>query len=144
MNTTVHVPTALDWRAIVSGAGATLAIGIALGALLGMWMQDHPLGYGTVQALSIVVGLLADVVGGALAGVLAKRRGALHGAMAMVLASAFGLVASLVLMSRAGQLDVFLSLSYWMWWLLTALLGLGVGALAGLVAARIAAAKSAP
>jgi hypothetical protein len=138
MNTTPD--DSLDWRAIAAGAAASIAIGLSVSFLMRTaFAGGMTLGYGTIIALTSFVGLLADAIGGATAGLIAKRRGAVHGALAMVLASAFGLVVSVVMMGRYGQLGMMTSIAYWAQWLGMALLGLGAGTLAGLVAARIAA-----
>jgi hypothetical protein len=100
------------------------------------------LAYGTILALNGLVSMVTDAIGGATAGLLAKRRGALHGLLAMVLASAFGLVVSVVMLARYHALSAMLGLGYWVQWLGMALLGLAIGSVAGLVAAKLAAAKT--
>jgi hypothetical protein len=129
---------AIDWTAIAAGAAASLAIGFSASFLLRPMYLEAELGYGTIVAIGLVASLLADAVGGAVAGFMAKRRGALHGALAMVGASVFGIAASVVMMSRQGHLEAFASLSYWLQWLLFAVLGLAIGTLAGFVAAKVA------
>ena len=137
MNT--PAPAAIDWAAVAAGAAASLAIGFSASFLLRPLYTGGTMGYALVATLSFAVSMLADAIGGAVAGFMAKRRGALHGALAMVGASAFGVVASMVMMSRQGHLDAFWSLQYWLQWLLYAAVGLGVGTVAGLVAAKVAA-----
>jgi hypothetical protein len=135
-------PTVLNWGAIAAGAGATLAIGFSGSALLRSWIGEQGFGIGTIQAFFFLLSLVADSVGGAVAGLMARQRGALHGALAMVGASAFGMLASLVMMSRQGSLEAMFNVGYLGQWLLYALVGLGVGTLAGMVAARVAAKAS--
>ena len=133
--------TTLDWRAIAAGAGASLAIGMSASFLMraALGAGGIVLATGTVWALSGLVSALADVVGGATAGLMAKRRGALHGLLAMLLAAAFGLVVSIVMMARHSMTP---GLDYWLQWFGMAIVGVAIGTLAGWAAARIAAAKS--
>jgi hypothetical protein len=139
MTDAANIPAAtLDWRAIAAGAGASLAIGFSASFLMRP-LYSSGIGYGTIQFLSIMVGLLADTLGGAVAGLLARRRGALHGALAMLLASAFGLVVTFVVVGRQGHFEALANVGFWAQWMLMALLGLGAGTLAGWIAARIAA-----
>ena len=136
-------PIAIDWAAVAAGAAASLAIGFSASLLMRPLYADGSMGYALIATVSFVVAMLADGIGGAVAGFMAKRRGALHGALAMVGASAFGVLASVVMMSRrGGDMQAFLSLQYWLQWLFYALFGIGVGTLAGLVAAKIAAKQS--
>jgi len=134
-------PSSLNWAAIAAGAGASLAIGFSASFLMRP-MYSSGIGYGTVMFLSMVVGLLADTLGGAVAGLVARRSGALHGALAMVLASAFGLVVTFVMVGRQGHLEALANVGFWAQWALMALLGLGAGTLAGWIAANIAAKSS--
>jgi hypothetical protein len=135
-------PTGIDWAAVAAGAAASLAIGFSASFLMRPMYAKGELGYGTIVAITLLTSLLADTVGGAVAGFMARRSGALHGALAMVGASAFGMVASVVMMSRYGNFDAYLSLSYWLQWLAYAVLGLIVGTVAGFVAAKVAAKSS--
>jgi hypothetical protein len=135
-------PGTIDWTAVAAGAAASLAIGFSASFLMRPMYATGNLGYGTIVAITLLSSLVADGVGGAVAGFMARRRGALHGALAMVGASAFGLVASVVMMSRYGNLEGFMSVTYWLQWLAYAVLGLVVGTVAGLVAAKVAARSS--
>jgi hypothetical protein len=137
MNAPAAAP-GLNWAAIAAGAGASLAIGFSASYLLRP-MYSSGIGYGTAMFLSMVVGLLADALGGAVAGLVARQRGALHGALAMLLASAFGLVVTFVMVGRQGHMEALVNVGFWAQWLAMALLGLGAGTLAGWIAARIAA-----
>ena len=139
----VAAAEALDWRAIAAGAGASLAIGLSASFLMRSVLAggDVVLGFGTLVAINGVVSVIADLVGGATAGLLAKRRGALHGLLAMLLASACGLVISVVMMARYGAL-ASIGIAWWAQWLGLAIVGVAIGTFAGWVAARIAAAKS--
>jgi hypothetical protein len=128
----------LNGAAIAAGAGASLAIGFSASFLMRP-MYSSGIGYGTAMFLSMVVGLLADALGGAVAGLVARQRGAVHGALAMVLASAFGLVVTFVMVGRQGHMEALANVGFWAQWLAMALLGLGAGTLAGWIAARIAA-----
>jgi hypothetical protein len=134
-------PSGLNWAAIAAGAGASLAIGFSASFLMRP-MYASGLGYGTILFLSGLVGLLADALGGAVAGLVAKQRGALHGALAMLLASAFGLVVTFVMVGRQGHFEALANVGFWAQWLAMALLGLGAGTVAGWVAATIAAKQS--
>ncbi len=72
----------LDWRAIAAGAGASIAIGMSVSFLMqSAFSSGVSLGYGTIVALSGFAHLVADAVGGAVAGVNDQpRRGGLgHG-----------------------------------------------------------------
>ena len=139
------VPATLDWRAIAFGAGATLAVGMLGPYLLlqvlskGSGMIDDPRWF----ALWPLIGLLADGVGGALAGLLARRRGATHGVIASALAFVGGLVVSIGRLVNDGHAQMLLSLGYWGQVIAWTVAGLGVAAVAGLVAARTAAAATA-
>jgi hypothetical protein len=137
MNAPAAAP-GLNWAATAPGAGASLAIGFSASYLLRP-MYSSGIGYGTAMFLSMVVGLLADALGGAVAGLVARQRGALHGALAMLLASAFGLVVTFVMVGRQGHMEALANVGFWAQWLAMALLGLGAGTLAGWIAARIAA-----
>jgi hypothetical protein len=132
---------AIDWAAVAAGAGASLAIGISASFLMRpVYASD--IAYGTALFLGGLAGVLADVLGGAGAGLVARRRGALHGALAMLLASAFGLVVTFVLVARQGGLGMIANVGFWAQWVLMAALGLGAGTLAGWIAARVAAKSS--
>ena len=138
----VAATDALDWRAIAAGAGASLAIGFSASFLMRpLFGGNVALGYGTLAAINLLVSILADAVGGATAGALARRRGAVHGALAMVLAAACGFVVTLVMLGRQGHV-ASVGAAFWLQWLAYAVLGLVVGTVAGLVAAKVAAAKS--
>ena len=134
---------ALDWRAILLGAAAILAVGIAAPLLLGQALSR---GGSTPDprwfALWPLMGLFADGLGGALAGLLARRRGAVHGALASVLAFGGGLVISIAQLVLRNAAAMLLSTAYWVQVLGWSALGVGVAALAGLVAARAAASAS--
>jgi hypothetical protein len=134
----------LDWRAIAAGAGASIAIGMSASFLMRSALSGGSvdLAYGTLLAINGLVSVIADVVGGATAGLLAKRRGALHGLLAMLLASAFGIVVSVVMLARVGQLALMAGVVYWLQWFGMALVGVAIGTFAGWIAARLAAAKS--
>ena len=139
------LPAALDWRAIAIGAATTLAVVMVAQYLL---MQVLSTGAGTGidpkwLALWPLVGLLGDALGGALAGLLARRRGALHGLLASALAFAGGMVVSTARLVHDGHAQMLLSLMYWVQVVAWSAIGLGVAAVAGLVAAKLAAAATA-
>jgi hypothetical protein len=134
--------SALDWRAIALGAGATLAVGmLAPYLLVQVWPRStgEEIGWFWLVWLFPLLGLLADALGGALAGLLARRRGAVHGALASVLAFAGGMVISVARMVSGGAGEMLLSPLYWLKVIGWSALGIGVAALAGAIAARAAA-----
>lgn len=139
----VVAPGAYDWRAIALGAAAILAVGIAAPLLLSQALSR---GDSTPDprwfALWPLMGLFADGLGGALAGLLARRRGAVHGALASLLAFGGGIVISIVRLAMAGAAAMLLSPMYWVQVIGWSAVGVGVAAVAGLVAARTAAAAS--
>ena len=134
-------PRGFDWRAIALGAGTSLAVGFAVSYL----MRFVPVQEGAMQRVMFAVvfpliGLVNDALGGAVAGFIARRRGAAHGALACVLASAASTAITLV---RLLRMDLgATSLSGWLttlpFWLA---LGIGVGAGAGALAVRAAVAS---
>jgi hypothetical protein len=151
MNAPQEVPPAtaippLDWRAIAMGAGASLAISLAVGALASGYVMAHPMtsvaGGRLLMLLFPMVGLAADALGGALAGLLARVRGVVHGALAALLASAGGLVVTAVRLGMHGTIAPLLSPVYWIQMVLWIVLGVLVAAAAGAIAAGMARAAS--
>ena len=134
----------LDWRAIALGAGASLGIAYAANFLLmrafapatGAFTPDNVFWFSLVAPL---LGLLADALGGALAGLLARRRGAMHGLLAAALASAGSLVVTLARFARYGGLMGAAGIGWALGYLFWTVVGLGVAAVAGMVAANLAA-----
>ena len=132
---------AIDWPAVAAGAAAAVAIGFAASMLMRP-LYAGGMGASLIAVIGMGISMLADACGGALAGLMAKRRGALHGALAMVGASLVGVLISLVMMARMGQMQLLLNLPYWLQWFLYAILGLIVGTVAGAIAAKVAAKPS--
>lgn len=132
----------LNWEAI--GAGAALNLVIGFGASRLMMLFGTPSAGQQMILLMLVIrglGLIGDMAGGAVAGGMARRRGALHGliahAISIVLGFAFGLA---WMTTRHPESLVYLrSVAYWASFVPWSLLGLGVAAAAGEVAARMRA-----
>jgi hypothetical protein len=139
-------PAGLDWRAIALGAAGTLAVGmLAPYLLLQVLMRDSGMVTDTRWfALWPLIGLLADGLGGAIAGLLARRRGAMHGALASAVAAGGGMVISIGRLAFNGAVATLASPAYWVQVLAWTANGIGVAAVAGLVAARTAASASVP
>jgi hypothetical protein len=132
----------LDWRAILVGAGTSMAVGFALSFLMQRaFVHEGVAPSGLVMVIWPLTGLVNDALGGAVAGFLARRRGVAHGALACVLASVAGLVITIVRMSQAGvgmfeNLSWLAQMPFWM------ALGIAVGAGAGAIAVRLATTPS--
>jgi hypothetical protein len=146
---TTRVASRLDVRAIALGAGSSLGIGYAasylmVSALTVDGVVQYPRGGLLLRILSPLIGLFADALGGALAGLLARRRGAMHGALASLLATGGGLVIMLVRLAMHGDLSALASIAWIAQYLVMAALGIGVAALAGQIAAGIAARRPQP
>jgi hypothetical protein len=132
----------LDWRAIAFGAAAILALGIATSLMLTPLLAKSGTFDTRWLALWPLVGLVADGLGGALAGLLARQRGALHGLLASALAFVGGMVMSIARMVYEGFSEMLLSPMYWVQVIGWSAAGLGVAALAGWLAARTVASES--
>jgi hypothetical protein len=128
---------ALDWKAVLAGAGFNVALGLMLsfgsGFLFGM------VGPGQFAILAFVLRVFsafADIGAGALAGYMARRDGPLHGAVASLLGTVVMLPISLLrmwLMTRAGG-EVQLGASYWIDFGLWTVVGIVLAGTAGFLA----------
>ena len=135
-----RLPQGLDPRAIALGAGATLAIGLSSTFLVqSVLVGDTAPDVELWRLLSTVVGLVADAIGGATAGYIARRRGALHGVLASVLAGIGGLLVTAVMLGRQGHFEMLGNVAFVTQWLLWTAIGAGLAAIAGAFAARVAA-----
>jgi hypothetical protein len=132
----------LDPRAIALGAAAILAIGLSSSYVMQQLFLGSPdtANVRLFQLLSTAIGLVSHAVGGATAGLVARRRGAVHGGIACLLASLGGVVVTLVMVGRQGQLSAILNIAFVAQWLIWVLLGMAIGVAAGAIAARVAAA----
>jgi hypothetical protein len=146
MTTEAAVVPSLDWRAIASGAAASLAVSLSVGLLASRYVLAHPPGEGGATRLLYLalplVGLVADALGGALAGLMAKRRGMVHGLLAALLASAGGLVVSISRLALHGALAPLLAPVFWLQMVLWIALGAFVAMAAGALAAGMTRAAS--
>lgn len=137
---------ALDWRAIGIGAAVVLAFALALRVVVTVF----PLEAGTTWFTSYLIGaralgILVDLAGGAAAGWIARQRGTLHGAIAVLLGRLAALVLGTIVtaVQAQGAMSWLLTAGYWfslLGWLLMATL---LGAIAGLMGARLAARRGA-
>lgn len=137
---------ALDWRAIGIGAAVVLAFALALRVVVTVF----PLEAGTTWFTSYLIGaralgILVDLAGGAAAGWIARQRGTLHGAIAVLLGRLAALVLGTIVtaVQAQGEMSWLLTAGYWfslLGWLLMATL---LGAIAGLMGARLAARRGA-
>jgi hypothetical protein len=137
---------ALDWRAIGIGAAVVLAFALALRVVVTVF----PLEAGTTWFTSYLIGaralgILVDLAGGAAAGWIAHQRGTLHGAIAVLLGRLAALVLGTIVtaVQAQGEMSWLLTAGYWfslLGWLLMATL---LGAIAGLMGARLAARRGA-
>jgi hypothetical protein len=142
MNAQTHA--GLDWRAALVGGGIAIALGIgvswlAQAAIRGGMAPDSRM----VYLAMAIAGLLVDAIGGAVAGAIARRQGALHGVVACALATFAGLAFTILMVQKAGVAPASLGATFWAQWVAQALLGFAAAAVAGLLAARIAARVSA-
>ena len=138
----MNAPTKLNWEAI--GAGAALNLVIGFGASRLMMLFGTPTAGRQIFLLVAVIhglGLLGDIAGGAVAGGMARQRGALHGlvAHAITIALGFGFGLAWIATRHPESLIYLRSLAYWASFVPWSLLGLGVAAAAGEVAARMRA-----
>jgi hypothetical protein len=137
---TAPAPHGLDPRAIALGAGATLAIGLSSTFLVqSVLVGDTAPDVELWRLLSTVVGLFADAIGGATAGFIARRRGAVHGVLASLLAAIGGLLVTAVMLGRQGHIELLGDVAFLAQWLLWTALGAVLAAAAGAFAARVAA-----
>jgi hypothetical protein len=137
---------ALDWRAIGIGAAVVLAFALALRVVVTVF----PLEAGTTWFTTYLIGaralgILVDLLGGAAAGWIARQRGTLHGAIAVLLGRLAALVLGTIVtaVQAQGEMSWLLTAGYWfslLGWLLIATL---LGAIAGLMGGRLAARRGA-
>lgn len=133
----------MNWQAIGIGAVVGVMIGFAWSTALGAMIAANPSSYDSIKWIGYAVGIVNDLACGAVAGWIAKRRGAAHGALADVVAIVVGFVLGTVLnIARGGSFEYLSSGSYWGQWLVMVIPGIGLAAFAGWVAAMFSGSRA--
>ena len=110
---------------------------------LGAMIAANPSSYDSIKWIGYAVGIVNDLVCGGVAGWIAKRRGAAHGALADVVAIVVGFALGTVLnIARGGSFEYLSSGSYWGQWLVMVIPGIGLAAFAGWVAAMFSGSRA--